>query len=201
MSADGRLLDALGELVSLGVGKAANLLNIMLDSHVLLSVPSLSILSAEELRGRLGSLARQELAAVEMGYSGGIEGSVELIFSMDDAGKLVDCLTGDLTGLEGSLDEIRAGTLAEVGNIVINAVLGTLANELDLALEYSVPAYYEGGIDRLIGEAGVEAHSSVLLVQTRFQVEELRVDGDIIVFFAVGSFENLSSAIERYTGA
>lgn len=205
MTGDERFLDALAELVGIGVGKAAEVLNAMLRSHIVLSVPSIRIVAPDELPKVLGLPADRRLAAVEMGYSGSLSGSVELIFTQGEAGRLVECITGEVGIPEEDLDAVRAGTLAEVGNIVINALLGSVSNVLGLELTYTVPAYLEGGLVELLREARVVAGGSageevVLLARTRFQVEELAVDGDIAVFFALDSFRSLEAGIAAYLG-
>jgi len=64
----------------------------------------------------------------------------------------VDCIIGQENIQEEGLDSIRSGTLCEVGNILINAVLGTISNELRLNLEYTVPVYQEGTAQALNGK-------------------------------------------------
>jgi chemotaxis protein CheY-P-specific phosphatase CheC len=45
-------LDALRELINIGIGRAAGVLNEMLSAHIQLYVPDVEILSAEESRER-----------------------------------------------------------------------------------------------------------------------------------------------------
>ncbi len=42
-----------------------------------------------------------------------------------------------------------------------------------------------------------DANTTVLLAQARFDIEELQVQGDIVLFFDVGSFNALLAAIEQ----
>jgi len=200
MNLDQPLLDALTEFVGLGVGRAADVLNTMLKSHIALSVPAIRVVTAEELESALGLTSGSRLAAVEMGYSGGLKGSVELIFTATDASILVDFIAGSALYADEDFDAIRSGTLAEVGNIVINALLGTLANVLRLELTYTVPAFIEGPLEELLAEADVTKGCVILLARTRFEIEELRIEGDLAAFFSMGSFENLKKAIEEYLG-
>ena len=142
MTASDELFDALTELIGLGIGKAAEVLNLMLDSHIALSAPVLRIIDINELASTLGGGEgrARELSAVRMRYSGSMSGSVELIFSAGEAIKLVDCLIGEESVTEEGLDSIRAGTLCEVGNIVINALLGTLSNQLSFVSTIPFPS-------------------------------------------------------------
>jgi chemotaxis protein CheC len=190
--------DELTELIGLGIGKAAEVLNTMLDSHIALCAPSIRIVSAPELIGFLAATDGAELSAVQMRYSGSMAGTVELIFSSGEGGRLVDCIMGDDPMVEEGLDAIRAGTLCEVGNIVINALMGTLANVLSLRLEYTVPAYIEGDAARLVTSAGLQAENVVLLAETEFLVEKKSIRGTIAVFFTMDSFAHLRDAMRSY---
>lgn len=187
--------EALAELISIGVGRAAEVLNSMLGSHVRLSAPSLRVMSPADLAGALTSKGEGSLSAVEMDFSGEFSGSAELVFASQDAGKLVDCITAGIV-LPGEEDResIRAGTLCEVGNIVINAILGTIANVIHAELQYSVPLYLQGRPEALLLDASLGA-GVILLVNTCFQVESIEVDGDIVVFLSLESFGNLETAL------
>jgi chemotaxis protein CheC len=103
--------------------------------------------------------------------------------------------------IEEGLDAIRAGTLCEVGNIVINALMGTLANVLSLRLEYTVPAYIEGDAARLVSVAGLDGEHVVLLAETEFAVEAMSIKGTIAVFFTMETFARLKEAVQSYAEA
>jgi chemotaxis protein CheC len=191
-------IDILTELVTLGIGKAAEVLNIMLNSHIELSVPEVRILEANELPQSLGKDQRR-LSAVSMHYNGSMDGVTELIFESAEAGKLVDCLTGEEHALQEGLDAMRAGALCEVGNVVINALMGAISNELDFHLTYTVPSYLEGNIDTLVAEAKLAEAKAVLLAKTFFSVSSLKIEGEIAVFMSLASLNFLEQSLDRYT--
>lgn len=190
-------MDALVELVTLGVGQAAEVLNLMLDSHIELAAPEVRILTTEALRDSLQTGAYR-LSAVSMRYRGEIEGVSELVFRSAEAGRLVDCITGEEQCREEGLDALRAGTLCEVGNIVINAIMGTVSNELRFHLTYSVPTYLEGDVGLLIAETRLEETQAVLLVKTIFRVQTLQIEGEIAVFLSMDSLQRLQAALDGY---
>ena len=190
-------MDALVELVTLGIGQAAEVLNLMLDSHIELDAPDVRILTAEAVRESLGT-GGDRLSAVSMRYGGEIEGVSELVFRSAEAGRLVDCITGEDHCREEGLDALRAGTLCEVGNIVINAIMGAVSNELRFHLTYSVPAYLEGDAGALLAETRLSEAQAVLLVKTVFRVQTLRIEGEIAVFLSMDSLQRLQAALDRY---
>jgi len=186
--ADDRVLDAFREIMNIGVGKAAALMNTMLSNHVTLSVPMINLLSVEEFESTAFFPKNVSYSAIEMKYSGIFDGVVDLVFDTASAGKLVDSLAGSESRDPGDFDSLRAGTLCEIGNIVINGVLGTMANILDLHLKFSVPFYHEGLGMQLFKGNTMDKNSMVLLTKATFTIQELSITGDLAMFFSFTSF-------------
>lgn len=189
-------LDALKELINIGVGQAAGMLNEMIDYHIQLQIPQIQLLSPLQLQNSLKErLGADSLSTVQLCFSGSFSGCAQLVFPTESAANLVSILTGE--NLESpDLDSLKIGTLSEVGNIVINGVMGSIGNVLDRVLNYAVPCYAEEPVEQLLPIQHSENNAAVLLAQARFHIEELPVQGDIILYFEVGSFEALLEAIE-----
>lgn len=189
-------IDALREMINIGIGRAANLLNIMLQSHVQLHVPILEVLSAADISKKQEILERRVLSAVRIGFSGPFAGNASLIFPEPSAVRLVALLTEDEFSSE-DFDEIRKGAITEVGNIVLNSVLGAVSNELKMRIQYTVPVYIQDSVEELVSKSIPNSTLTVIWVQAMFSVEKHDIVGDIILIFDVGSLEQLLDAINR----
>jgi chemotaxis protein CheC len=187
-------------LMRVAVDKAAGVLNTMLSSHIALSAPAVEMISAGDLGVRFSRDGSGKLAAIEMRCAGGFDAWVELIFTSEDAVKLADCVASAGGGEDMERDSVRSGALCEMGNIVINAVLGTISNALDIELSFTVPSYFEGGASELVGEISLARHGVILLVKTKFEVEDLSINGDIALFLNLESFESLSLMLKERAG-
>lgn len=188
-------LDALKEIVNTGVGRAAASLNVMLDSHIDLEVPSIRVLSGADLE-RSNTLGSEELACVQLAFQGFFTGSALLVFPPQSAVKLVAALTGEAPDAP-ALNAVMAGTLNEVGNIVINGVIGTIGNILAKPFDFSLPNYLEGRLADLLKPAAPAAALTILVMQTHFRVHDRQVEGNIFLLFELGSFDALLEAIDR----
>ena len=131
-------IDALTEVVNIGMGVAANSLNRMMDSHIELHMPELHIADAEELDALTKQISESGLTSVTLEFFGPVSGSAALIMSQDDASKMVSELTGEPPNTP-ELNSMMVGTLNEVGNIVINGVLGTLSSTLKMEFDLACP--------------------------------------------------------------
>ncbi len=188
-------IDALQELVNIGVGRAAGVLNEMLCSPIRLHIPYIKLVPMEVLQPTLKQEFNGDLlSSVRMNFDGSFSGTSELIFPKESASMLVAVLTGESPGTP-DLDSVKIGTLLEVGNIVLNGEMGSLSNALTQRLDYSLPIYVEGKVDNLLTAKQVEANACVLLAQTRFLIEKLQISGEIVLIFQVSSFQSLLKAI------
>jgi len=193
-------LDILQEIINIGVGRAANVLNEMIAAHIRLQVPAIKVLSRLDIKQELSARLRLEpISSVRLGFTGTLSGNAHLVFPTDSASKLVAILTDEEIGTP-DLDAVKIGTLTEVGNIVINGAIGSISNLLKQQLRYSMPAYLEGSIEQLLTNGSSSINATILLAQTRFTIDQLQVEGDIILFFNLGSFDILLTSIEQYYG-
>jgi len=189
-------LDALQELINIGVGRSAQMLNQMLDVHVQLHVPLVKVLPSTVLEHELAQqLGPEPISTVQLGFRGPFSGLAQLVFPTASAARLVSALMSEDTDESDDLDALRTGTLSEVGNIVLNGVMGMISNLLHQHLDYSIPIYAEERIDHLLSIKSMPQGDVVLLAQTRFLIEKLLVTGDIILLFNIGSFDTLLTVI------
>jgi chemotaxis protein CheC len=193
VSARPEQLAALSEILNIGVGSAAELLCEMLRSRVLLQVPEVRLLQLEELHRDFPELAAPRLAAVEMPFRGLLSGTSALLFPAHSAAELVNALTPDGDPSD-DLDAIRAATLTEVGNIVLNGVMGAMANTLSTRFSYTLPTFAERTVAELWR---ADAEQSVLLARTRFRVESTEIEGDVLVLLEVGCLDEMLRAVDR----
>ncbi|SLM30839.1 CheC-like family [Desulfamplus magnetovallimortis] len=191
-------LEAIKELCNIGVGKGAAVLNSMLSTHISLNVPYVKIISGKDFRQEVKAFARNSISAVELAFKGNISGAAQLLFPTETASSLVSVLVEEGDDLD--MDALRAGTFCEVGNIVLNGVMGSISNILDLSFEYSVPEYIETHSDNFMKDSSLSEDSHVLLARTRFTIDELDIEGDIALFMQIAAINKLIETIEEKFG-
>lgn len=192
-----RSLSILQELINIGVGKGAQVLNTLLSHHVELDVPVVTETTPAGLMGALGLDPTQALSCVQMGYRGSLQGEVQLLFPSEAAAQMVSLIVGDGHAPE-ELDDIRQATLTEVGNIVINAVVGTLSNLFGFHLQYTLPSYRGGTLGVIEDQESLAAMEVILLAKTSFTIQDLWLTGNMVLFFSLPTFQNLENALELY---
>jgi len=188
-------LDALTEIINIGVGKAANTLNELTESHILLRVPNIQLYEINEIDRVQARYGIDNVAAVIQGFHGKYDGRAALIFPPESALDLVTGVTGEEPE-DDDLDAIQAGTLSEIGNIVINALIGTIANLLDDHLDFELSEYMLDSIPNLFIKEKIQNPNSLMLIsEVQFIIEKMNINGHIILTFDIDSLETLFSLI------
>ncbi|HTY15140.1 MAG TPA: chemotaxis protein CheX [Methanoregulaceae archaeon] len=195
---DAETVDAVTEIVNIGVGKAAGQLNQMTGSHIRLQIPSLSIVPFAKISSSETAIfSGDKLSAVLLNFRGSFSGISAVVFPPESASALVMLLTGEKEDSQ-DLDPMRIEALKEVGNIIINAMMGSIANVLSEHLEYSIPTYYEGSIlETTAIKRKRTGDDWVLIARTNFLIESINIQGDILLLLEVGSLDRLVESIHK----
>jgi len=141
--------DALQELFNIGMGRAAASLERMLGTEICLSVPFLSMLSPPKAATLIESPDHAEVSTVRQSFSGPFSGTALLIFPETNCIELIRTLVDDSVPLE-TLGELEQDSLLEIGNIVLNACLGSFANLMQKEIEFELPTFLKGSCHNLL---------------------------------------------------
>ena len=185
--------DAISELLNLGMGQAAKALSELLQQEVLLSVPQVELLNRVDLTESVEKLTTKELVSVRQEFAGPFGGNAVLLFSDDSSLELVRALVADDLLLE-DLPYLEQEAVSEVGNIVINACLSSLADALGQEIPVNLPTFGKGKPEDLLGRNSEdETEASELLVFSRiqFQLKSLDIVGYLALFLCLESVNRL----------
>ena len=199
MEIDDEAIDAIRELINIGVGRAAGLLNDMTSRRIVLRVPSIRVIRYADLSEVTELYSREALSTISLGFRGPLSGLSALVFPPQSAVSLVMLLTGEKVQT-AELDAIRVETLKEIGNIIINAVMGSIANVLEHHLVYSLPSYQEITLSGLARSQENLPEEWIVLANTHFTIEETDIEGNILLVLEVGSMDSLLAGIRRMNG-
>ncbi len=190
-------LDILQELLNIGVGHAAGSLNEMLDQPIRLHIPHIRLGNFDELRDLIEQDIPGRQSSVQLPFRGQFSGSTCLLFPTKSAAALVAALTGYESDLD-CLNSMIEATLTEIGNIVLNGVMGSLVNMLEHQIQYSVPFYEEISIQQFTQSTSSDMPDVLLWAQTRFTIDGHNISGDILVLMGIHDLGLLLQAISRF---
>ena len=84
--------------------------------------------------------------------------------------------------------------LAEIGNILLNSVLACVSDQLELALEGSLPEVELGAVSEVL-LAAHDIGQPLLSLQVRFEVASRRIEGYLVFVLDVCSAAMLKSKL------
>ena len=191
--------DALIELLNIGFGRAASSLSQLTGHRVLLEVPHVTIHPVDEVSDALERVIRTEVASVHQIFSGPVAGDALLILDQIGASMLKELLTSE-PALPLSIDASAREVITEVGNILLNACLGTFGNLLKVQVSFSVPQLNLESLGAILESLRVhqEGVSYALVVHAGFKLRDAEVRGYLVIVLSVASLDKLIRAVEQW---
>ena len=187
------ILDGVRELITIGVGRSAGMLNRLTNAHVTLTVPEVRISDDVRKYQNEESLHpyTEDTSQIILQFSGEITGSFSLIIPHESALNLVVILTGE-EGSPDEMDALRVETLLEVGNIIISSTMSALSILLTTGLSFQFPIYRTGKRNQFAIEPQMKVG---IIARTRFEVQQKMIEGEMIICLNRESYDRLDSSI------
>jgi chemotaxis protein CheC len=135
-------VDVLREIGNIGSGNAATALSQLLDNKIDMVVPSVNVVSFDEMMELVGS-PDEKVVAILFRIYGDAPSTVILVLSVDEAETLIQIVIEepDFTLEDDGSDtyHLALSALEEVGNIVAGSYIAALSDFTSLHLQPSVP--------------------------------------------------------------
>ena len=136
--------DAMLEVFNIAMSMAGTTLSQMVNDEVILQVPSIKFFTVEELLSTEEIMTDKPLVAVIQRISGVLNSDAVLMFTEDNALYVVQQMMGedfDEILPADQFSEIQQEAMIEIGNVVLNACIASIANMFQIELDVSVPFY------------------------------------------------------------
>ena len=187
--------DAVTEIMNVGVGRAAASMSLMVKEEIQLSVPKAELLYGSAARERLAR-SSDRMVAVREEFRGLLCGSAALLFPQEKSLDLVRMvLDENLTAEE--VTELEQEALVEIGNIVLNGCLSSVADALVGEIETSIPVLMHADLSTILSQTvGIEP---VLLVLTiDFTICSRDIQGHIVFLMDMQAASTFQQLIADY---
>lgn len=191
------LVDAFLETANLGVGRAAASLHELTGRKVEIHVPELCIFWTDEPIKML-DLQQTAVLRVSQRFSSDLEGYALLILNEVGATRVAKLILGEEIETE-SFGETEQSALLELANIMLNGVMGSLANQMKLKLVYQVPFLDLKGIADvvdLVRDLLPENPGRVVFMRAAIKISAETVHGYVVMVLDEESFQLVISRLE-----
>jgi len=74
--------------------------------------------------------------------------------------------------------------------------MGSISNFIEGHIEYTVPTYIEDTVESILAARNSAGEANIMLAQARFLIEDMQLEGDIMLVFEGDSLNGFLNAIE-----
>ncbi|MDL2358131.1 MAG: chemotaxis protein CheC [Pseudomonadota bacterium] len=191
--------DALVEIFNIGVGQAARAMSEIVSEEVTMSVPSIRFLNRADAAAMLGNSERVRVCGVSQHYEGAFSTDAILMFPEDKSLDIVRLMVGDAVSFH-QLTEMEQEAMSEIGNIILNCCVGTLANLFEQELRGSLPVYHLGSSEQILGAAGAPSDTVVLMLHIDFILQTHQIHGYVAFILDLCALTDLQALVDRFLG-
>jgi chemotaxis protein CheC len=191
--------DALVELFNIGVGQAACALSEIVGDEVTMAVPTIRFLERAAAAALMGSETR--VCGVRQHYEGGLRTEAIVMFAEDKSLDIVRLMVGDAVPFD-ELTEMEQEAMGEIGNIVLNSCVGTLANLFERELRGSLPVVQIASSAAILGAASAadakDGNPIVLMLHIDLALEAHRIHGFIAFVLDMQALGDLCTLVDAW---
>jgi chemotaxis protein CheC len=191
-------MDALQEMANIGAAHSATTLSQMLDTHIGMNVPDITIVDI----GKVGKFLTDELTTmIIFELQGDIPhgGFLVLHFPRDSAIRTAGIMQGS-AGAVHTFDEMDQSTIIEVANIMISSFLSATSDLLGFNMLPSPPVLIvdmaHAAITSLVAQMTIDV-DDVILFQVRLSSEEYNIAGNILIFLEISTLRKVEARLEE----
>jgi chemotaxis protein CheC len=165
--------------------------------EVTMSVPLITFQSRAEVAMELGGPEARRICAVTQTYQGAFNTEAMLMFPEEKSLEIVRLMVGQSVTME-ELSEMEQEAMSEIGNIILNSCMSTLANIAGKELHGSLPIYRIGTSDQILGASDNQWNGMVLTLKIDFNIEKHEINGYVAFLLDTTALHDLQSYLQQY---
>lgn len=194
--------DILKELFNISVGKAASLLSEIINKKILLTIPNIEILNTKNEDFNLDSYLPKDIDGALMvssiSFNESLKGQANLIFPANKMRTFINlCMDEGNDSADMNFSDIDFDIIKEIGNIILNSIVGEVGNYLKINFDYSLPEVKLFSRVNFGESIGNSEYPHLLLLYITFVIDNTEIEGVIIVNLSLYSLNELLKNIDR----
>lgn len=189
--------DALVEIFNIGVGHAASALSDIVQEEVTMSVPTISFQDRATAASLLDNSESRRICGVRQHFEGAFSTEAILMFPEEKSLEVVRLMVGSTLSMQ-ELTEMEQEAMSEIGNIILNACVGVLANIFEHDLQGSLPSYHIGSSSDLLSIDGGQKDDIVLMLHIDIELQKHQIQGHIAFLLDVTTLHDLRHFLDQY---
>lgn len=197
------ICDILKEMFNISVGKSAKILSEIINKKIRLDVPRIKFLDSknkDELNSSFSNIPDGTLMLSSISFSQRLNGEAKLIFPANKMKTFINlCLNEENKGAENiEFTDMDFDIIREVGNIILNSIVGEMGNFLDINLNYTLPEVKVFDKEDFKRDIGSKEYFYMLMLYITFIICDTEIEGAIIINLKTkNSYEQLMEILKK----
>jgi len=197
--------NALAEAFNLALGEAAASFAEIVQEEIVMTVPVVELLPRTELVSRLQLLPREgsspggKLCSIAQRFDrqqGGLSTEAILLFPEHGSLEIVRRMLGDSSPSAEQISELEQDALAEVGNIIINSCMNSLAQIFGTEMIGTLPGVRSAQPDELF--AGHPGSEMVLMARIGMNMLTQQISGYVLFVMEMSALQTGIEQIRNF---
>ena len=194
--------DTLQEIMNIAFGRAASDLAEYIDIFVILSPPQIKVLQSFDLPSYLNNEIKDydKVSVVEQNFWGKFKGNAFLVFPSGTGKRMISLFDSENKFFDSEpTHELEKETFLEIGNILIGACIGKIAELLGDVTTYSPPrVVVENSLRGVVYDNLSDPDNLAIVLRTVFEFNEKNVSGYMFILTKQESFAWLKTAVYKF---
>ena len=196
--------DILREMFNISVGKAASILSEIINKRIVLDVPSVEILNPGnqkmEIEEYFIKVPGGALMVSSIDFGDKITGEANLIFPANKMRRFINlCMDKEDESAERDMDftDMDFDIIREIGNIILNSIIGGMGNFLNTSLQYTLPEVKIFHRTDFTNNIENKKHLCMLMLYITFIIDDTEIKGAVIIDLTLNSLNELMKLIKK----
>lgn len=191
--------DALVEIFNISIGRAAAAMSSIVNEEITLAVPSFRFMTVGEAAEVLCDGEGRRICGVTQTFSGTFNAEAILMFPEERSLEIVRMMVGESFPLH-ELSELEQEAMSEIGNIILNACIGTIANIVGGKFTSTLPVFRLGTSREILHADEKIADDYVLFIYIDFIMAKREINGYVAFLMNIPSIAGLLESVDRFIG-
>lgn len=191
--------DAVAEILNIGMGYAASVLSTMVNEEIKLTVPSVMFVTRPEALELIHTKTDHDVSGVCQRFHGVMGGDVLLLFPEEKSLQLVRAVLQQDISLE-DLTEMEQEAMTEIGNIILNGCLCSIADLFGQEIRGDIPEFVKGSLNSILIDDKIidKIEACVLLLDMEFSLDKKHIGGYVSFLMDVESMSTFRQHVKNY---
>lgn len=192
--------DALSKIIKVGTECAAQGLSDVIGESVQSSAPHIELIKVENISALALRLNAEKFGVVTEEFCGAFNAELMLLFTAENALHIVQNMMGEEMDID-MVREVESEAMSELGNIMINACLSSIADALHISIESSLPCYAIQSREEVVDYIQqAKIQEFVLASHIDLVIKEQAVEGKLFLLIDSNSINNVVDEINQFIG-